>query len=73
VNPSQTDPIRIDYFSMMRKWNVRLYRYGLRLTYDIVIPEPAGALRKAYADLAALEASLRSGTRSAWLLKSRLS
>jgi hypothetical protein len=51
MNPSTTDPIRIDYFSMMRKWRVRLYRYGLRLTYDIDIPEPAGALREAYASL----------------------
>jgi hypothetical protein len=50
-NPSSTDPMRSDYFSLMRKWAVRLYRYGLRLTYDIVIPEPAGALRKAYATL----------------------
>jgi hypothetical protein len=50
-NPSQTDPIRIDYFSLIRDWRVRLYRYGLRLTYDIVIPEPGGALRKAYAEL----------------------
>ncbi|MDQ6827707.1 MAG: hypothetical protein M3081_02445, partial [Gemmatimonadota bacterium] len=51
VNPSLTDPMRIDYFKMMRKWRVRLYRYGLRLTYDIVIPEPAGTLRKDYAHL----------------------
>jgi hypothetical protein len=53
-NPSSTDPIRIDYFSMMREWRVRLYRYGLRLTYDIVIPEPGAALREAYAYLAYL-------------------
>jgi len=51
TNPSTTNPMRIDYFSMMRKWRVRLYRYGLRLTYDVVIPEPGGALRKAYAQL----------------------
>jgi hypothetical protein len=51
-NSSRVNPMRIDYFSLMRKWQVRLYRYGLRLTYDIVIPEPAGALRKIYADLA---------------------
>ncbi|MFF2142396.1 hypothetical protein [Kitasatospora sp. NPDC058190] len=57
-NASPTDPIRIDYFSMMRKWRVRLYRSGLRLTYDLAIPEPAGALREAYAELAALEAKL---------------
>ncbi len=56
VNPSLTDPIRIDYFSMMRKWRVRLYRYGLRLTYDLVIPEPAGALREVFAQLDSLKA-----------------
>jgi len=56
VNSSTTDPIRIDYFSLMRKWRVRLYRYGLRLTYDLVVPEPAGRLRQAYAELAALKA-----------------
>ncbi len=50
-NPSATDPIRIDYFSLMRKWHVGLYRYGLRLTYDIAIPEPASAMRKVYADI----------------------
>ncbi|MEV8325517.1 hypothetical protein [Kitasatospora sp. NPDC056731] len=57
-NASPTDPIRIDYFSMMRKWRVRLYRSGLRLTYDLAIPEPAGALREAYAELAALESKV---------------
>lgn len=50
-NTSLTDPIRIDYFSLMRTWRVRLYRYGLRLTYDLVIPEPAGAMRRAYMEL----------------------
>src|SRR5450631_2792775 len=50
-NPSPTDPIRIDYFSLLRKWRVRLYRYGLRLTYDVVVPEPAGSLRDAHAKL----------------------
>lgn len=57
-NASPTDPVRIDYFSMMRKWRVRLYRSGLRLTYDLAIPEPAGALRQSYAELAALESKL---------------
>lgn len=53
-NPSDTNPIRIDYFSMMRKWHVGLYRYDLRMTYDIAIPEPGGALRAVYRDLAKL-------------------
>jgi hypothetical protein len=57
-NSSPVNPIRIDYFSMMRKWQVRLYRYGLRLTYDVVIPEPAAAMRSAYAQLSNLRAAL---------------
>lgn len=43
-NPSVTDAMRVDYFQLMRKWRVDLYRYGLRMTYDIVIPNPAGQL-----------------------------
>src|SRR5262249_50160015 len=40
-----------DYFSIMRKWHVGLYRYGLRLTYDIAIPEPGATMRKLYAQI----------------------
>jgi hypothetical protein len=57
-NPSQTDPMRIDYYSMMRKWYVALYRYGLRLTYDITVPEPGATLREVYAQLDILQKSL---------------
>ncbi|WP_344879513.1 hypothetical protein [Nonomuraea antimicrobica] len=56
---TQKDPIRIDYFSLMRKWRVRLYRYGLRLTYDLVVPEPGAAMRRAYAELDRLHAMQR--------------
>jgi len=55
-NPSATNPMRIDYFSMMCKWRVRLYRYGLRLTYDITIPEPGAAMREVYAQITILQA-----------------
>jgi hypothetical protein len=54
-NPSTTAPMRIDYFSFIRKWHVGLYRYGLRLTYDIAIPEPGGALREIFAELSPLQ------------------
>jgi hypothetical protein len=54
VNRSSTDAMRVDYFSLLRKWRVRLYRFGLRLTYDLVIPEPAAAMRTAHAKLDAL-------------------
>jgi hypothetical protein len=55
TNPSETDPIRIDYFSLMRKWHVGLYRYGLRFTYDIAIPEPGAAMRELHAELFRLQ------------------
>jgi hypothetical protein len=57
-NPSPTNAMRIDYFSLMRKWHVGLYRYGLRMTYDIAIPEPAAAMRRVYADLADLRSKI---------------
>lgn len=40
TNPSETDPMRIDFHQLVRDWRVDLYRYGLRLTYDIVVPAP---------------------------------
>jgi hypothetical protein len=55
TNPSDTDAMRIDYYSMMRKWRVRLFQYGLRLTYDIAIPEPGGTLRKVHAEIAQID------------------
>ncbi|MEU7906227.1 hypothetical protein [Actinoplanes sp. NPDC049118] len=35
---------RWDFHRMMREWKVELYRYGLRLTYDVTIPEPGAYL-----------------------------
>jgi hypothetical protein len=32
----------------MTEWEVKLYRYGVRLTYDITIPEPGSYLLKLY-------------------------
>lgn len=58
TNPSATSTMRIDYFSMMRKWRVRLLQYGLRLTYDLAIPEPGATLRKLHAQLADLNQKL---------------
>jgi hypothetical protein len=57
-NPSDTDSMRIDYYSMMRKWRVRLLQYGLRMTYDIAIPEPGGTLRETLVEIANLEQQL---------------
>jgi hypothetical protein len=57
-NPSSTDAMRIDYFSIMRKWHCALYRYGLRLTYDITVPEPGAAMRKIYEQIDLLQKSV---------------
>lgn len=56
-NPSDTKVMRVDYFSMMRKWHVGLYRYGLRLTYDLTVPEPGAAMRVVFKQLAELKAT----------------
>lgn len=43
-NPYTDRATRVDYYQLIRKWQVDLYRYGIRLTYDIVIPEPGAGL-----------------------------
>jgi hypothetical protein len=57
-NPSDTNAMRIDYYSMMRKWYVALYRYGLRMTYDVTVPEPGAMLRVPYALIDAYQKQL---------------
>ena len=55
-NPSATDAMRIDYFQLARKWKVDLLRYGLRMTYDIVIPNPGSSIVTLVEDVKALDA-----------------
>lgn len=55
TNPSATDPMRIDYFQLMRKWRVDLYRYGLRMTYDLAIPNPGADLIQKLGEIRALD------------------
>jgi hypothetical protein len=43
-NPSATDAMRLDYYQLAKKWKIDLLRYGLRMTYDIVIPNPGSGL-----------------------------
>jgi hypothetical protein len=40
TNPDPHEPMRVDIHQLIRDWRVDLYRYGLRLTYDIVVPSP---------------------------------
>jgi hypothetical protein len=46
-NPSD-EAIRYDFHRLMKKWRIDLYRYDVRLTYDIVIPEPGSYLLRKY-------------------------
>lgn len=58
VNTSTTKAARIDYFQMIRAWDVRLFRYGVRLTWDIIIPEPASDLLARMDELAQIKKDL---------------
>jgi hypothetical protein len=60
TNTSDTDALRIDYFSLMRKWRVRLFQYGLRQTYDIAIPAPGATLREPLLQIEALTAQIEA-------------
>lgn len=51
TNPSETKSMRVDYYQLMRKWRVDLIRYGLRMTYDIVVPNPGSDLAQKLAEL----------------------
>jgi hypothetical protein len=57
TNPGQT-AARVDYYRMMRKWRTDLFRYGLRLTYDIMIPTPGVRLWALQTQLKALDERL---------------
>jgi hypothetical protein len=59
TNPGNT-AIRIDYYRMMRKWRTDLYRYGLRMTYDITIPLPGVRLWALHERLAELDKEIRT-------------
>jgi hypothetical protein len=41
-NPFEDRAVRADYYQLIRKWKVELHRYGIRLTYDLTLPEPGG-------------------------------
>ncbi|HEY6759965.1 MAG TPA: type II secretion system protein GspG [Baekduia sp.] len=56
ANASDTDAMRIDYFQLARRWKLDLLRYGLRMTYDIVIPNPGAGIVRLVQDVKALDA-----------------
>lgn len=60
ISNDSGNAIRIDYYRMMRKWRTDLFRYGLRLTYDIAIPMPGVRLWALHQRIAQMENTLRT-------------
>lgn len=52
------EPVRWDFHRVMKKWEIELYRYGLRMTYDIVLPEPGSYLLRQHLRLQTIEQEL---------------
>lgn len=57
-NKSHDHSMRVDYFRRIRKWHNELYRYGVRMTYDVVLPDPGAKLRARVAELQAIDTTL---------------
>lgn len=60
-NPFDDRTTRVDYYQLVRKWRVDLYRYGLRMTYDLTIPEPGSDILSKLVELKAVTAALQEG------------
>jgi hypothetical protein len=50
-NKHDDKSMRIDYFKRVRNWQSDLFRYGVRLTYDVVMPDPGQQLRQREVEL----------------------
>lgn len=53
------DPVRWDFHRIMKRWQVSLYRYGVRLTYDLVLPEPGSYMLRQHIRLRQIEDQLK--------------
>lgn len=61
VNPFTDRTTRVDYYRMLRKWRVNLFRYGVRMTYDLTIPEPGSEVLSRIREVQELQAILEQG------------
>lgn len=61
VNPFNDRAVRVDYYQLLRKWRVDLYRYGIRLTYDLTIPEPGSDILSKIQEIKSLQQALGQG------------
>jgi hypothetical protein len=61
TNPFPDRATRVDYYQLIRKWEVNVYRYGIRLTYDITIPEPGSDVLTKISEINDIRATLLQG------------
>ncbi len=61
TNPFPDKAVRVDYYQLVRKWRVDLYRYGLRMTYDLAIPEPGSDILSKIVEIQSLNSALSEG------------
>jgi hypothetical protein len=61
VNPFSDRATRVDYYQLIRKWRVDLCRYGVRLTYDVAIPEPGSDVLSKILEIEGLTAAIQQG------------
>lgn len=55
ITNGSTEAVRWDFHRLMKKWRIDLYRFDVRMTYDIVIPEPGSYLMRKYVKLQRLK------------------
>lgn len=60
-NPFKDRATRVDYYQLIRKWRVDLHRYGIRLTWDMIIPEPGMGLLAIIEEIKQIRAALEMG------------
>jgi len=54
-NPDPINPIRVDYYELLKHWEVRLVRFGARMVFDAVLPQPGAELLRQHVEAAVLQ------------------
>ncbi|MBS1791752.1 MAG: hypothetical protein JST85_28850 [Acidobacteria bacterium] len=54
-------PVRWDFYRLMKKWQIDLYHIGERLTYEVMVPEPGHYLLRKYVEMKALQDRIDAG------------
>jgi len=66
ITNTAAEAVCIDYYKMMRKWRTDLYRYGLRMTYDITMLSPGVRLWARWRGVAEIDRLLNLPMQFGW-------